>query len=104
MPHVEALHREKGQQGLKVFAVNVAEAPDAVKAFVQEQGWQLPILFDSDSAIAQAYGADKIAPSGDVLLPYQVLIDKQGKIHKIGLGMSQPGGEMDKAIDELLAK
>ncbi len=97
MPHVEAIHREKGQQGLKVFAVNIGEEKDQVQAFVQEKGWQLPILLDTDSSVGTAYGASAI--------PYQVLIDKEGKIRKVAVGAGGPmKEEMDKAIDELLGK
>jgi thiol-disulfide isomerase/thioredoxin/outer membrane lipoprotein-sorting protein len=96
MPHVEAIHRDKGTRGLKVFIVNVGEEKADVDAFVAEQGWQVPQLFDPDGSARLAF--DSVAS-----LPFQVLIDKDGVIRGVSKGLNeQMQANMDKAIDEVV--
>lgn len=97
MPHLIDTYNQKSAQGLMVFAVNIGEEKDQVQKFVNEKGWKLPILFDHDSSVAMAYGAEAI--------PYRVLIGKDGKVRKITIGAGESAmSDMDKAVEAALAE
>jgi thiol-disulfide isomerase/thioredoxin len=79
MPNIAKLHRELESKGLAVVAVNVAEKPSVVSAFLTKNGYKLPIWLDLDGKVAGQYGA-----AG---LPTLVVIDRKGSVaaHLIGL-------------------
>jgi len=60
------------------LAVNLQEDKDKVKAFVEKQGWTLPVVLDSEGSVAATYKADAI--------PETVVIGKDGKIKQIFVG------------------
>jgi thiol-disulfide isomerase/thioredoxin/outer membrane lipoprotein-sorting protein len=78
LPHLDKLYAEKSGDGLKVLAVNLKEDKAKVQKFVDKKGWKLPVVLDSDGAVAQTYKADAI--------PETVVIGKDGKVKQIFVG------------------
>ena len=79
LPIVDAVAKHFADKPVAVYAVNIAETPEQVKAFVDSAGLTLPVLMD-DGEVATEYGVTGI--------PQTVVIDKAGMIHKIHVGMS----------------
>jgi peroxiredoxin len=97
MPSMERLHQMLDSDVFKVIAINQMESPDHVFAYTGQLAVDptFPILFDSDSSIANAYKVKG--------LPTTYLIDKQGMIRYRAIG----GREFDhpdvvKLIKELI--
>jgi thiol-disulfide isomerase/thioredoxin len=78
LPHLDQLYKDQSANGLKAFAVDLQEDKDKVKAVADKQGWSLPVLLDSDGAVAGTYKADAI--------PETVVIGKDGLIKQIFVG------------------
>lgn len=72
MPTVQKLSREYRLKGLVTFAVNVGETPAKVKPFLAKNGYTMPVLLDSDSAVSGLYQASAI--------PTLVIIGKTGNV------------------------
>lgn len=93
MPHLDAIHKDLKDQGLKSFAVNLREAEAEVKKFVEKTSLGLPVLFDKDGKVAKSYGVRGI--------PQTVVIGKDGKVRKVVVG-SGTHDQVRKAIEEAL--
>jgi thiol-disulfide isomerase/thioredoxin len=86
LPHLDDLYKDQSPHGLKVFAVNLQEDKDHVKAFVQKKGWSLPVLLDGDGSVGQKYSTDSI--------PETVIVGKDGNVKKVFVGVG-PDTESD---------
>lgn len=77
---MERLRQALGEAGLVILAINQMQSPDEVFAFTgQLDPWPaFPILFDEDSAVAEAYGVRG--------LPASLVIDTQGRVVYRALG------------------
>lgn len=95
LPAVERLHADYQGKPVRVLGVSVDEDIDALRAFVKKKGTAYPVLMDSDSAVASAYGADGI--------PHFVIVDRDGRLAGQWSGFA-PGHSDDwrKTIDRLL--
>ena len=93
MPHLDAIHKDLKDQGLKSYAVNLREGEAEVKKFVEKTSLGLPVLFDKDGKVAKSYGVRGI--------PQTVVIDKDGKVKKVVIG-SGTHDQVRKAIEEAL--
>ena len=80
LPHLGKLHAEK-RDGVKVFAVNLREDKAKVEAFLKSQNVDLPVLLDSDGAIADKYNV--------VSIPQTVVIGKDGTVKKVLVGLDE---------------
>jgi peroxiredoxin/outer membrane lipoprotein-sorting protein len=89
LPHLDQLYKEQSPKGLKVYAVNLQEEKDAVKAFVEKKKWTLPVLLDSQGEVAKQYGADAI--------PETVIVGKDGVVKKVFIGAGPDTEEQIKA-------
>ncbi len=78
MPLISKKMDKYEKDGLTVLAVNLAESPQTIRAFVKEYDIQFPILLDAESTIANAYGIDPI--------PTTFFIDRKGKVARIYIG------------------
>lgn len=81
LPLLDALHAERGEDGLQVLAIAVDD-PEAVRGFLAELPVQMPVL------LAQPGVVDLSTTLGNArsVLPYSVLIDAQGRIAKRHFG------------------
>lgn len=82
MPEFDRVYREMGDQ-VQFLMVDVAngyrgESVEVASAFVAEKGYQFPVVYDTASSAADAYGAYS--------LPTTFFIDAQGKAvaHAVG--------------------
>jgi peroxiredoxin/outer membrane lipoprotein-sorting protein len=78
LPHLDKLYKDQSANGLKAFAVDLQEDKATVKPVVARQGWSIPVLLDSDGAVAGIYKAEAI--------PETVVIGKDGKIKQVFVG------------------
>lgn len=78
---LDELHDEYGEQGFSVVGVAL-DNPGAVQSFVRELGIDYPILIDNAAGddLARRYG------NTQGVLPYSVLIDRDGTIEETMLG------------------
>jgi thiol-disulfide isomerase/thioredoxin len=72
IPSLQALYEKLKQKGFVVVAVDLAEEPSTVRAFVKAHAMTFPVVLDSDGAIGGAYGAQSI--------PTNFLVDRKGKV------------------------
>jgi peroxiredoxin len=84
MPHLQELanNTELKEQGLKVFAVNLREADEKVKGFIEQNGYTFTVPMDRQGEVAKSYKVQGI--------PTQVVIGRDGQIKKVFVG---DGGE-----------
>lgn len=90
LPHLDQLYKEQAPKGLKVYAVNLQEEKEAVKAFVEKKKWTLPVLLDSQGDVGKQYGADAI--------PETVIVGKDGTVKKVFIGAGPDSEEQIKAV------
>ena len=77
MPDMEQLSRERGDE-LVVLAVNVQEAKEPVRRFVEQYGLTFPIGFDTAGEVTQAFGVQS--------LPTTFFIDREGRVCAFNMG------------------
>jgi len=78
IPHMVELYDEKGNAELEILAVNVNEAPDKVRTFVQQNDMRFPVPLDTKGSIAGSYFVRAI--------PTSLFIDEQGIIVAVHVG------------------
>jgi thiol-disulfide isomerase/thioredoxin len=93
LPHLDKLAKEKADDGVVVFAVNLEEEKDDVQKFITKKKLSLNVLLDTDGAVGKQYKATAI--------PQTVVIGKDGVVKKVFVGISPegPGKGIDAAVD-----
>lgn len=96
MPMLMDLQRQYGSQGLQVVGIALDNA-QSVSTFVQEYGISYPILVGEADVmvISAAYG------NVDGVLPYSVLVDREGVIRWQYVGEIQPD-DISRLLSEML--
>ncbi len=94
MPEMENLQKKYSSQ-LTLLAINVSEAPDEVRSFLQRERIHSRVLLDQDGAVSNAYRI--------MAIPMQVLIDRDGVIRNVNMGGGfglgrRLGAQIDKLI------
>ncbi|MFA0750065.1 MAG: hypothetical protein SLRJCFUN_000468 [Candidatus Fervidibacter sp.] len=83
-------YREKG---VRVLAVNAwRDSLADCQAFRKKHGLTFPVLVDEKGSVADQYGV--------TFVPYQVLIDPQGRIQFAGRSLE----EMEQRLKQLIGK
>ena len=72
MPTMEELHKDFGNQGLVILAINFQEAPKEIKEFFKEHNLTFTTLLDREEKVFDLYKAWS--------LPTTYLINKRGEI------------------------
>ena len=72
MPGIERLRASLAGRPFAVLAVNLAEPPSRIRAFLEKMPLGFPVLLDHDAAAAKAWNAR--------VLPASFLIDADGRI------------------------
>lgn len=90
MPHVNDLHRQFADQGVRVIAIT-REAPALVKRFLEDGTIEPWVGIDDNASTGHAYGI--------TALPTTILIDRQGKVAAI----TAPTNVTSEVISSLLA-
>ena len=93
MPHVQKLHEDYADKGVKVFGVNCWERADA-RAYMTKSKYTYGLLLDGDKV------ADMYHVSG---IPTFYVIDQEGKVAFAATGMPKEAA-LRETIDALLAK
>lgn len=78
MPQIDAVTHEFADQGVELFAVNLEEKPDKIKAALERLKLSPKVLLDSDGRIAERYGATAI--------PQTVIINRDGTVARLFVG------------------
>lgn len=97
MPEFDEVYRELGEQ-VQFLMIDMAngyrgESVEVAAAFVAEKGYQFPVVYDTDSSAADAYGAYS--------LPTTFFIDAQG--HGVAQAVGAINGEtLRRGIDMIL--
>ena len=96
LPHLDKLYQSVKDNGVNIYAVNLQEDKEDVAQFVKNTKLTVPVLLDTDGAVAQKYKASAI--------PETVIIGKDGKIAKvfIGFGGEETAKEMKEAVEKAM--
>ena len=97
MPSLERLYQNMKGKAFVVLAVNQWESPDHVFSYMGDLSVfpTFPILFDSKSALSEAFGVKG--------LPTSFILDKQGRIVYRAIGGREfDHPEVEKMIDALI--
>ncbi len=88
MPHLQAMYTELQSRGFEVLSISIDEARQAgmVKSIAKRNGLTFPVLHDKETTVVSQYNPSKV-------LPYTVVIDKDGRIHAVHQGYT-PGDEV----------
>lgn len=78
MPILDAYYRQHRPQGFLLLGINVSDRPEEAAAFVKQQGYSYPILFDSPGNVLVDLGIQG--------LPASLLIDQEGGLVTRWLG------------------
>lgn len=98
--HLQAMYTELAPKGFVVLAVSADDArtQSQVKPLMKRNGYTFPVLLDTQTAVVAQYNPSKT-------LPYNVLIDRDGRIRYVHAGYN-PGDEkgLRVEVDKLLAE
>ena len=93
---IEKIQREFGPHGLTVWAIDIAEPPARVAAFVESRGLTMPVLLDTDGTVTRAY---RITGT-----PTVVLVGRDGQWLGRGVGPRDWDTEGRPLLAALLAR
>lgn len=97
LPTLSEVAAEYRDRGVALFAVDLQETPEEVKPFLDQSGLDLTVVLDRDGTIAKQYLVEGI--------PQTVIIDQQGKVRFVHVGLSGDLRErLRRELDELLAE
>lgn len=98
MPHLQAIYDEFHEKGFEVLSISIDESRDSskVKPLIRRGKYTFPVLLDKQTKVIPLYNPDQT-------LPYNVLVDKEGKMVWTKLSYA-PGEEKlirEKVMEEL---
>jgi peroxiredoxin len=93
MPYLQQIWDEWQAKGLVLLAINIMESSSEVQSFMQSQGLSLPVLLDSDGAIAANYGIQAI--------PTTFFIDSSGVVQEVREGAFPNAAAIEKSLSQL---
>lgn len=100
MPHLQALYQELGPKGLVILGISMDDARFQAQVKPMAMGLRLtyPIIADPQGVVYSKYNPGKT-------MPYNVIVDTQGRIAHVHSGYN-PGDEktVRAEIEALLAK
>lgn len=95
MPLIEKAHRDWGDKGLEVLAINLGEKGSTVSDFMRKNGYTFTVLQDNDLAVGYVYGV--------YYIPVSFLIDRDGIIQGIKAGAFADSAEIDAGVGRLIS-
>lgn len=96
MPAIEEVYRTYRDRGLAVMAINVQEAEQETRAFVDEMGLTFPVLPDRDGSVSTLYRVTS--------LPTTFIVDRAGIIREIAVGGPLSRAYIASTVAPLLAE
>ena len=98
LPHLNAIDKTYADRGVEVVAISIdaARASSKAKAYIKSRKYEFTTLLDKDTSVVAQYNPSKV-------IPYTVIIDRQGRIVHIHTGYV-PGDEVTyiNIIEEML--
>jgi len=79
MPGLQALHEEMKGDGVVLVSVNQAEGKERVRGYIERKKYTFLTVLDGNGDVGNLYGVRA--------LPTLVVVDKQGAVRKISIGM-----------------
>jgi len=100
LPHLEAIYKKYQDQGLVFMAIS-EDSPRSVskvKPYVRSKGFEAIVPLDPDGQVLRKF-------FGEDILPYTILINREGKIVRTFTGYV-PGQEKDieKRVEEMVGQ
>lgn len=95
MPIVFEVSTSLAGKGVVAYAVNVGEDRDTASNFFKKIGPTLPLLVDADGSIAKSFGA--------IAIPQTVIIDRDGRIQAVHVGIDRPDAFREQLLMQLNA-
>jgi thiol-disulfide isomerase/thioredoxin len=93
LPGLQKVYEAGKDNGLHVYAIDLREDQDDVKAFVKETKLSVPVLMDTDGKVAEKYLVQGI--------PQTVVIGKDGVVKKVFIGAGPDTHEkLKQAVDD----
>ena len=89
MPQIDKVAHEFDDQGVELFAINLEETGDKVKATLERLKLDTTVALDKDGRVAEKYGATSI--------PQTVIIDRSGKVVRLFVGGGPRFGDQLRA-------
>ena len=78
MPEIEAIYQDYKDKDVVVIGIDLLEAEDEVRQFVQEGGYSWTFVIDTTGGVAENYGITAI--------PTSFFLDKEGVIRAVDIG------------------
>ena len=95
LPIVAQVCKEYADKGIVFRAVNLKEDAETIRAFLQEEPIDAPVVMDTDGAAAMAYRVEAI--------PHTVIIGRDGIVEAVHVGASEGmEAKLRKQLDALL--
>jgi peroxiredoxin len=79
MPGLQALHEEMKGDGVVLVSVNQAEGKERVRGYIERKKYTFLTVLDGNGDVGNLYGVRA--------LPTLIVVDKQGAVRKISIGM-----------------
>ena len=96
MPITQKVAKQYASKGVVLYAVNLKEDAKKIRTFLNKQKLKINVLLDSKGTIAKNYGVNSI--------PMLVLIDKDGTVQKVHIGLSNSlENSLKRDLDALVA-
>ncbi len=96
MPIIDQVAAKFKDQGVELYAVNLQEMPDDIKAFLEETKLEVPVALDTDGEVAGAYLAEAI--------PQTVIVGKDGTVQVVTIGLlPNLEASLTKNLESLIA-
>ena len=103
MPLLDAVQREYGPEGVTIVGIDLEEAPEVVRAYVESVGVGYPIWLDDPSRNAPDRTRGVYTKLGGVGLPTTVFIGRDGVIRGSQVG-ELSRGVLQNRVESLLAR
>ena len=91
MPEIEAIYQEYKSKDVKVIGVDILEADNVVRQYVEKGGFSWTFVFDTTGEVSDKYGITAI--------PTSFFVDKEGIIQTVHIGAMTK-----RAMESQLAK
>jgi len=94
MPLLQQIHQERQDEGLMVLTLNAGESAATVRQFMQNYHLSLPVVLDTNVAVAQQYGIQ--------FFPTTFFIDRDGIIQEKVIGGFPTKEAIEKRLDKII--
>ena len=96
MPILESVAGEFADQNVTLYAVNLQETPEEIKAFLEGQELDVNVALDTDGGVSELYQVTGI--------PQTVIVGKDGTVQAVHIGVSPNlEGELRNELTKLVA-